>query len=132
MVAAAPYLSEYDLICFAHDKKSQQLQYGISGFHFSERLFKNTLGSREYVENIIDLFDDEPRLGIVCPPPPYHAEYFGNGSNAQWEGDYASTKALYDKLGLKCPIDEQHAPMAPLGNVFWFRPAALKGLVDIK
>lgn len=132
LVAAAPYLSEYDLVCFAHDKKSQQLKYGISGICFFERSFKNTLGSRKYVENIIDLFGNEPRLGIACPPPPNHAEYFANFSTANWTSCYGVTKDLYDKLGLKCPIDEQHAVMAPLGNTFWFKPAALKGLIDIK
>lgn len=54
LVGAAPYIMDYDYVCFAHDKKSSQLGEGIKGYYFSERCFQNVLGSRAYVENIID------------------------------------------------------------------------------
>ena len=62
---------------FAHDKKSSQNQenghHGTESQGFAYKLMENTLASRDYVENILTLFSNEPRLGQVAPPPPFHA-----------------------------------------------------------
>lgn len=129
LVAAAPYLLNYDYVCFVHDKKVKQLKWGCSGFDFSERCFRNVLGSKTYVENILATFDENPSMGMAFPPPPNHAEYFGNVGH-QWGPNFAIAKGLYDKLGLKVPIDETKEPIAPLGTMFWFRPSALKKILE--
>ena len=48
-----------------------------------------------------------------------------------WGPNFERTKTLLEKeLNLSVPIDESRAPIAPLGTMFWFRPAALKPLFD--
>lgn len=129
LVAVAPILQNYDYVCFAHDKKVTQLKWGCSGFDFSERCFQNILGSRELVENIITLFEKDPYLGIIFPPPPNHAEYFSNVGH-QWGPNFEITKKLSEKLKLHVPITEAREPVAPLGTMFWFRPNALRKLTE--
>ncbi len=129
LVAAAPYVMEYDCVCFAHDKKVPQLNWGCSGYEFSERCFQNVLGSREYVENILSLFEKNPRLGMAFPPPPNHAEYFGLLGN-EWGPNFNVTESLAKELDLNVPLSMAKEPVAPLGTMFWFRPKAMHKLLD--
>lgn len=129
LVAAAPYLKNYDYICFMHDKKVGQLDYGIKGYDFSERCFQNLLGSKQLVENILGLFEQQPHLGILCPPSPNHSDYYGS-LGGEWGPNFDNTKKLLKELGLSCPIYDGKEPVAPLGTMFWFRPAALEALTS--
>lgn len=129
LVGAAPYIMDYDYVCFAHDKKVTQLDQGIKGYFFSERCFENILGSKEYVENIISKFDSNPYLGMLCPPPPNHSAYFPT-LGSEWGPNFDNTKKLYDELGLNVPISQCKEPVAPLGTMFWFRTNAMKKLFE--
>lgn len=130
LVGIAPYVRKYDLVCFVHDKKVSQLDYGIKGYDFSERCYKNLLASKEFVCNVEALFDKEPNLGLLCPPPPYHAEYYST-LGLEWGINFEPTKQLFEKLKLACPISGEKPPVAPLGTMFWFRPVALRKLFEI-
>lgn len=129
LVGAAEYLADYDYVCFVHDKKVSQLNEGIIGYSFSERCFQNTLGSRAFVSNILGLFNDEPRLGLLCPPPPNFSCYYPT-LGLEWGNNFRLTLELAQKLKLQCPISEDKEPIAPLGTMFWFRPDALRVLTE--
>ena len=130
LVGCAPYLNQYDVVCFAHDKKIRQLPYEIQGKTFSERCFQNTLKSAPFVKNVLRTFAENPRLGLLCPPPPNTSAYYNTIGISDWGPNYENTKALYDWLGLTVPISREIDPVAPFGSVFWFRTAALKLLFD--
>lgn len=129
LVAGAPYVFDYDLVCFAHDKKTKQFEPYTIGKSFSYKCFENILGSSEYVENIIGKFEEEKRLGMLMPPPPNHAAFYGI-FGTEWGSNYGVTLAIAEKLKLKINCSEVKEPIAPLGTMFWFRPNALKPLFD--
>lgn len=129
LVAARDILDRYDLVCFAHDKKSHRGEKRIIGEDFSRHCFENILGSREYVEAVIDEFVRRPYLGILAPPAPYHSCYRRVVGN-EWTCNYQQTKELAKSLGINVPMDSRVLPAAPLGTMFWFRPQALKPLLD--
>lgn len=130
LVGVAEYMGQYDYVCFVHDKKVAQLDWGIKGYDFSERCFQNTLGSREFVNNVLALFEEEPHLGMLCPPPPNHADYFPTIGFAWGPSNFENTVDLAKKLGLNCPMSQDKEPVAPLGTMFWFRPKAMKRLLE--
>lgn len=130
LVGCKDFLLDYDYVCFAHDKKTTQLKPYSVGQSFMYKCFENILGSKELVENIIDTFEDNPKLGLLTPPPPNHGIFYST-VGLEWSNNFHGTKMLMKKLGIeKVPMDYMKEPIAPLGTMFWFRPAALKTLIQ--
>lgn len=128
LIGCAPYWQDYDVVCFAHDKKLRHLQYDAQGKTYSDRCFRNTLASKPFVRNVIRTFQEQSRLGLLCPPPPNTSAYYNTIGISDWGPNYENTKALHERLGLNVPISQSYAPVAPFGFVFWFRPKALERL----
>ena len=131
LVGLREYVENYDVICFAHDKKVSQLYYKLKGEEFANQCFENILYSKEFVENIITTFAHNKRLGLLTPPPPQFAEYYPTISGYGWGINYEGCVEFAKKYGIKQKIDKNKAPIAPFGTIFWFRTKSLKKLFEI-
>lgn len=123
----------YEIVGFAHDKKSSQNQesghHGTETQGFAYKLLENTLGTTAFIRHVLDLFAKNPRLGMLSPLPPYHALYFAHTLPTDWGPNFANTKNLLEqRLHLTAPLDESKATMSAIGSCFWFRVAALRPL----
>lgn len=129
LVGARPRLLDYDLVCFIHDKKVTQIRPGSVGEGFAKRCFENVLATPEFVSNVIATFQAEPRLGVLTPSAPHHGDYFPI-SAFSWGPNDKNTKELLASFGLHAPIDPDKEAIAPFGSVFWFRPQAIRPLLE--
>lgn len=129
IIGCKDYVTGYDYICFAHDKKSTHLKPYIIGESFSYKCFENILASKNFVQNVIQTFEENPRLGMLVPPPPNHSVYYST-IGYEWGHNYENTNALAEKLKLTVDLNRHKPPIAPLGTMFWFRAKALKKLID--
>lgn len=129
LVGCAPYVSDYDYVCFMHDKKTTQTEPYCVGKSFSYKCYENNLRSKSYVENVISLFENNPRLGLLTPPPPNHGSFYGV-VGSEWSDNYENTLALARRLGLKVNMCSDKEPIAPLGTMFWFKVDAMKKLFE--
>ena len=116
----------YDLLYFVHDKKAGHVKKNAART-FRKLLLTATAGNPQTVQEIIALFQSEPKLGLLSSPPPNFGEY-KDVLNISWKVNYENVKNLAEKLALNVPIEEHKPPVAPLGTVFWFRPDALRKL----
>jgi rhamnosyltransferase len=115
----------YDLVCRLHSKKSPQFPYALSR-HFKEHLYENLLASGPYVTRLLQLFADEPCLGIVMPPAiNLGSDTLGNG----WYTNHLGATSLAHSLNIGVPFDD-FTPLAPYGSMFWARPAAIGLLAE--
>lgn len=129
LVAVNPDILNYDIVCFAHDKKVTQLTPECKGAAWAYQCFESVLKNRDYVKNVIAVFEENPRLGLLTPAPPIHAEYFPTMGN-EWAANFKNTKKLAEELEIHVPMAENCPPISALGCFFWYRPKAMKKLYD--
>lgn len=113
----------YGLLCRLHTKKSPQ-DGAVRAASFKRHLLENLLASPGYVANVFDVFDDDPRVGMVLPPV-VHIGYPTLGH--AWFLNQPRVTEIAQRLGIVLQPDV-HTPLAAYGSMFWFRPQALKPL----
>lgn len=129
LVAARETMKNYEFACFTHDKKmSKEAHYSTIGENFRELINENVLASGTYVTNVLHLFQKNPSLGVVAPPPPFMGGYLNSVGDA-WQGNFKCAKELMKKLGLAYNLSRKEQPYI-LGTSLWFRTKALKPLLD--
>ncbi len=129
LIGAKDFIKNYDLVCFAHDKKSIHNVPQSSGRSFAFKLNDNLFCTKEYVLNVINMFENENRLGMAFPGNPNHGQYLKNDATG-WTCNFENTKKLLDDFGLSVKINPHTSCVAPLGTCFWFRPKVLEKLMN--
>jgi len=128
IVGMADAVGQYDVLCFWKEKVSKQVDYHAAkswGYKISE----NLLCSKDYVENVIETFARNPRLGMLAVTPPVHALYWWVPGN-EWTVNFDNTKALAERLGLRAPMSRHNPPVTSFGGALWFRAAAMRKLFE--
>lgn len=119
-------IESFDYICLIHEKKTKTAHPPVKGLCWSRHCWNSVLFSKEYVLNIIRLFDSRPDLGILMPTAPVFAEWPDLIFNREWATDRDVALKVYGMLRLTVPFDEH--PAAPWGAIFWVRGRAMKAL----
>ena len=128
LVGLKDVVSKYKIACFWKEKKSDHL-YPYTAEAWSSRIEENLFCSKNYVNNILLLFERNPYLGMLSPAPAYHADLFSIFGN-EWNENFENTKILAERLDLNVPMSEEKPPIAPFGGAFWFRTQAMGKLFE--
>jgi lipopolysaccharide biosynthesis protein len=115
----------YDLVCRLHTKKTPQVASG-RGQLFKRHMFENVLNSEGYVCNVLDMFEDNPWIGVAVPPI-VQISYSTLGHS--WFSNRSKAHEVARILQLKVAFDAD-TPIAAYGTMFWFRPRALRKLFE--
>ncbi|WP_232820892.1 rhamnan synthesis F family protein [Dyella sp. C11] len=113
----------YDVVCRLHTKKSPQVAAGQAN-NFKRHMFENLLNSPGYTANVLDMFHDNPWIGVAVPPL-VHIGYPTMGH--AWFTNRERAEELCQMLGLRVTMDRD-TPVGAFGTMFWFRPKAIKAL----
>lgn len=130
LVACHDITLQYEYICFVHDKKRKSY---ISKEDFDlwiENLWGNTLGSKKYILNVLQIFEKNKEVGLLVPPEPIGktlSTWYDNG----WGGNFELTRQLSEELRLKCDLNPDKSPIT-FGTVFWAKSICLKKIFDKK
>ena len=109
----------YELVCRIHSKKSPQVA-STQGSLFKRHMFENLLNSKGYVSNVIDMFHDNPWIGVALPPL-IHISYWTMGH--AWYSNRKKTNEIAELLGLKLWLPLTGTPRsAPSARIFGSAP----------
>lgn len=123
------FLKDYDYVCFIHDKMTPPnsfLRRSKEGFR--DTMFECMLGSRDYIDNLMSVFEDNPHEGLLVPSYPMAGVYAGNRGLA-WFNNEPGVKSLAQMLDLRCDINKKKEMIA-VGTTFWCRTKALRKLME--
>ena len=116
-------IQKYDLFCHLHTKQSQH-NSKLGGWR--PFLAHSMFGSEAVVNQILDLFKVDQRLGLVFPP------YWGGLGSRHVPPNWGENKALahevITQLGFMGRVDD--CPDFPAGSFFWARVDCLRPLLD--
>lgn len=129
LVGMRDIILDYDVACIMHDKNSPYegaSNYTIS-HGFSYKVYENMTKSTEYVQNILNEFAKNERLGVAMPPEPNHALYDSAFANLWTDPkNFDNTQLLLDNLGCNVRLHRDQHPFFPVGGMFWCRPKSLE------
>ncbi len=146
-------LLDYEYVLKIHSKKSPHAKNGDEWRNYS---YESLMGSNELVNDVINAFEADEKLGVVTGfKNVFSFKKWGLGSNEQPMKELSALLGIekdFKKLQSHClkHEDEQygdweenllrfntekdilsHRYLFPAGTMFWFKPKALKGLLDV-
>ncbi|MBQ7736559.1 MAG: hypothetical protein IJT62_01840 [Oscillospiraceae bacterium] len=127
LVTCAEILPKYSYVCFVHDKKSRPEDDPVLGQTWQTCLFECTLASGDYIRNVVNAFEEDPRLGFLSSPMSPESTLL-SVDGALWTANYLACASFLKKLGVQKipPVSEE--PLY-VGSAFWLRTAAIQKLL---
>lgn len=111
-------LASHDLIAHIHTKRSH---HNKTKADWRRQLLVNLFGSESIVQRIVELFEENPRIGMVFPE--YH---YSLRNQISWGADFPVCEKLAGRIGIE--IAESVLKIYPAGTMFWTRSSSLKKL----
>lgn len=130
LVACRKQILQHRYVCFLHDKKEKSERTKRDTDIFETCLWENMVGSVNYINNIIEKFEENPELGVLLPPESI-SDSFSFFFKNTWDKDFELMCSLAKKLDLKCDLNKDKKPLS-LGTVFWARVQAIKKLLEVQ
>ena len=125
LIDCASLFDSYDYLCFVHDKKSPHVANRNVARDFFRMCIESMLFSKEYIINILNAFESHPRFGVAVMPPLNFGPFY-TSDYSEDPGNRRHLLNLIDILNLNVLYDRN--PVAPYGDMFWCRTAAMKNL----
>jgi lipopolysaccharide biosynthesis protein len=128
LILAKKFSFKYDLALKIHAKRHGQ-QPSVFGERWKRYLLDNLVGTEAQILNIMKIFHDNPKVGICFPPyPPYFLLLAPNAFRGSPD-DIKNFDGVFKRIE-QTKNNEPSSYLFSVGTMFWFRPEALKTLVD--
>ena len=120
---------KYKYICFIHDKGRKPYDQQSDVDVWNATLWENLLGAPSYVSRVLQVFDENSKIGLIVPPSPYIEDRTITYNNL-WGKNYSNTLELAEKLNIdKNLLDDTKRPLA-ISTAFWCKVDALRPLFE--
>lgn len=123
LIESKEIFNNYEFVCYLNDKPDNELDTQ-SNLFWVYNCIENLIGSEIYIKNIIELFGENKKLGLLFPPMPSNTFTY-NIVGDEWRNSYEKVSDLCQKLSLNVSISQSEGIIYPFGNMFWCRTDAL-------
>ncbi len=113
-------LSESDFVCVVHDSdmSSDRVPSYIGKSKFYS-VWENLISSRDYIANVIDVFEKNEKLGLLVAPSANFGRYFGE-SGTGWNDRFGDICKVVEKYHIRCNLDYTKPPFEKVHD-YWVR-----------
>ncbi|MDE5907455.1 MAG: rhamnan synthesis F family protein [Lachnospiraceae bacterium] len=113
-------LISFDLVCVLHDAdmSSDRIPSYVGKSKFYN-IWENLAGSDDYIRNVVDLFRQNEKVGILTAPRANFGDYFGS-TGAGWNGRFEEVRRCMDEKQVQCHLDYLKPPFEIIEN-YWIR-----------
>lgn len=123
-------IMNYEYVCVVHDEDSLHNPEGVLKEESTNFALDSLLASTAYVNNILELFQKEKRIGVLVPEIPLHGTNYRR-YGMEWGFNYDGTYTLLRHNGIEVMMDQDIPPIAPFEGMFWFRRESLFKIFDM-
>lgn len=129
LITCKDIFEKYDYFCFVHGKESKHWDSDIIGMDFCNHCFNDLLFNKSYIENVVEILDNNKFLGLLVPLLNVVKEAQGLIAwNNLWTANYEyAAKFLNDEFHI---MDFDKKPLIPIGGMFWGKTKAFKTLMS--
>lgn len=121
-------LAEYAYVCILHDyDMTSDTMFSCTRKSFFYNIWHNLLAGMAYIDNLIDKFESEKRLGVLLPPVPNFAEHFGEAVR-EWELHFDEVEKLVGEKQIHCRISKDKRPFS-ISECAWVRGEVFKEIL---
>lgn len=122
-------LDGFTYICYLHDTDvTANYKPSCTGKSYLYNIWENLLKNNGHIQQILELFQKDKKLGYLASPQPIHADYFHELGD-EWNGEFKNVKTLLEEAEIHCVISEDKPPFSHSEN-FWIRGEIVhRGLV---
>ncbi len=120
LITCKDIATSYEYICFIHGKKTPHVSKQ-NGEEFAKHCTDNLIYNEHYINNVIDLLENNPQLGFLIPPVILFNPFAT--INSEWLENFEIAENFVKNI-LKLDLALDDTPLAPYGGMFWFRREA--------
>jgi len=122
----AKNMFEYKYACFINDCNIINSRIGLKNESYINHAWENIMYSEDYIAGVEKIFEENPHIGLLMPPPPIFSDLRNGIINFGWGDRRPLAEKLYRRMNLTVPFDEK--PEIPFFGMFWCRTQAFKPL----
>lgn len=124
---------KYDYICKLEDVSGEYFETLTNIRSFAKVSYDCMINSCDYVSHVIAIFRKNPRLGMLFPVLPVHADYFGLAGN-EWGGkkNYEAVCELLENLDCEVPVSYEIRPVVSLSGCMWLKTEAWRRIFPLE
>ena len=123
LVEFSKEIINYDYLLHIHTKKS--MYTGSENYRWRRYLYKSLIGSEYLVDLILQIFNEDPDVGVFYPSIYESIPYWGHN----WLCNRKIVYNLLDKLNIKYTNESDYEDY-PVGGMFWARVDSIRPLLS--
>lgn len=123
LIECKEIFKQYEYVCYLNDRPGNGMSAQSSLFWVYNCL-ENLIGSESYIDNVLGVFHENKKMGLLFPPLPSNTHTYNVLGN-EWGNSYKKVNELCEKYDINAAISQDEGVIFPFGNMFWCRTEAL-------